>query len=120
MLNNSPVGSIYDKTKDRESAFEVLKERAKEAQRREEKRQQEEEDEREQYGRAQKNRTGYQSPQTDRDDRPNKRSRTKRTTTTRKRQTVTEAATKTLVSTVAVSLGKALVRGILGSLKKGF
>jgi hypothetical protein len=35
------------------------------------------------------------------------------------RQTVTEAAIKSMTRTVASSLGRALVRGILGSLKKG-
>ncbi len=120
VINNSPVKSQYDQTIDRESAFEVLKKRAAEAQRREEIRQKEEEEERQQYGRAKRNRTGYQTPNWDRDDRPNKRSSTRRRSTTRRRQSVTEAATKTLVRTIANSLGRALVRGILGSLKKGF
>ncbi|MCP4072948.1 MAG: DUF853 domain-containing protein [Hyphomicrobiales bacterium] len=120
VINNSPVGAQYTKTIDRESAFEMLKKRAAEAQRKEEQRQAQEDNEREQHGRARQNRTGYQVPYSDRDDRPTKRARTKRVSTRRRRQSVTEAATKTLVRTIANSLGRALVRGVLGSLKKGF
>ena len=120
VINNSPVGAQYEKTIDRESAFEVLKKRAAEALKQEEQRQAQEDQEREQNGRARRNRTGYQTPYSDRDDRPTKRARARRTSTRRRRQTVTEAATKSLVRTVANSLGRALVRGILGSLKKGF
>ncbi|MFN3765632.1 MAG: helicase HerA-like domain-containing protein, partial [Aliihoeflea sp.] len=36
------------------------------------------------------------------------------------RQTVAEAAMKSVVRSVGSSIGRALVRGILGSLKKGF
>ncbi len=39
---------------------------------------------------------------------------------TSNRQTVTEAAIKSMTRSVASSLGRALVRGVLGSLKKGF
>ena len=118
VINNSPVGAQYEKTVDRESAFEMLKKRAAAALREEEKKQAQEDREREERGRAKQNRTGYQT--SERDDRPTKRARTKRRTTRSRRQTVTEAATKTLVRTIANSLGRALVRGILGSLKKGF
>ena len=120
IINNSPVGAQYNKPIDRESAFEVLKQRAAQAQRREEERLAQEDEERALNGRTKRNRSGYRVPHSDRDDRPTKRARTRRTSSTRRRQTVTEAATKSLVRTVANSLGRALVRGILGSLKKGF
>ncbi|MCP4182361.1 MAG: DUF853 domain-containing protein [Hyphomicrobiales bacterium] len=118
VINNSPVGAQYEKTVDRESAFELLKKRAANAQIEEEKKQAQEDREREENGRTRQNRSGYQT--SDRDDRPTKRARTRRTSTRSRRQTVTEAATKSLVRTIANSLGRALVRGILGSLKKGF
>ncbi len=118
VINNSPVGAQYEKTVDRESAFELLKKRAADAQLEEEKKQAQEDREREENGRAKKNRSGYQT--SDRDDRPTKRARSRRRSTRSRRQTVTEAATKSLVRTIANSLGRALVRGILGSLKKGF
>jgi DNA helicase HerA-like ATPase len=118
VINNSPVGAQYEKTIDRESAFELLKKRAAVAQLEEEKKQAQEDKEREENGRTRRNRSGYQT--SDRDDRPTKRARARRTSTRSRRQTVTEAATKTLVRTIANSLGRALVRGILGSLKKGF
>lgn len=120
VINNSPVGAQYEKSIDRESAYELLKKRADEAARREEDQQAQEDREREENGRASKNRTGFQIPGFGRDDRPTKRARKRRTSTRRRRQTVTEAATKSLVRTIANSLGRALVRGILGSLKKGF
>ncbi len=120
VINNSPVGAQYEKTIDRESAYEVLKQRAAEAVKREEARQQQEDREREEFGRTSRNRTGFNIPGFDRDDRPTKRARSRRRSTRRRRQTITEAATKSLVRTVANSLGRALVRGILGSLKKGF
>ena len=119
VINNSPVGALYEKTIDRESAFEILKKRAAKAAKMEAKQKEQEDQEREENGRA-KSRTGFQIPGFGRDDRPNKRSTKSRRSTRRRRQTVAEAATKSLVRTVANSLGRALVRGILGSLKRGF
>ena len=119
VINNSPVGELYEKTIDRESAFEILKKRAAKAAKMEASQKEQEDKEREENGRA-KSRTGFQIPGFGRDDRPNKRSTKKRRSTRRGRQTVAEAATKSLVRTVANSLGRALVRGILGSLKRGF
>lgn len=123
VIQASPVGALYNETIDRESAFEILKKRAEEAARHEEEQQAREDEEREEYGRAKRSRGGFQIPGFDgfeRDDRPTKRSRRKRSTYRRRRQTVAEAATKSLVRTVANQLGRALVRGILGSIKKGF
>lgn len=121
----SPIAGQYDKTVDRESAFEILAERAKQAAEAEEAaRQREAEEETESH------RTGWSIPgfggdeddYDDRDDR--RRRRTSKSKPRRRRrsnrQTVAEAAVKSIVRSVGSSLGRALVRGILGSLKKGF
>lgn len=123
VIKMSPVAGQYDKTVDRESAYEMLKKSAAKAAKAEEAQQEREDEEREEKGRA-KSRSGFQLPDFDRDDRPTKRSRSK-TKSRRKRgrsgrQSVTEAAVKTVTRTIASTLGRALVRGILGSLKKGF
>ncbi len=120
----SPVAAQYEKTVDRESAYEVLQKRAKEAAKREEDQREREDDEREERGGTKRTRSGFQLPDFDRDDRPTKRSRSKSRTRrkrgSRGRQSVTEAAVKSAARSIATSLGRALVRGILGSLKKGF
>lgn len=123
IIKMSPVGAQYDKDVDRESAYEMLKKAAEDAAKREEKMREHEDEERETRGRA-RTRSGFQLPDFDRDDRPSKRSRRKSSSRRRKggrsRQSVTEAAVKSLTRSLASGLGRALVRGILGSLKKGF
>ena len=123
IIKMSPVAGQYDKTVDRESAYEMLKKAAAEAVKRETEQQEREDAEREAKGRA-KSRSGFQLPDFDRDDRPTKRSRSKSSSRRKRgrssRQSVTEAAVKSVTRTIASSLGRALVRGILGSLKKGF
>lgn len=94
VVNNSPVFGQYDKTIDRESAFEILEKRA-------DARAQAEEDEREREDVEKKRRRGSRSRG-------------------RRRQSVGETALKSVARSVASSLGRALVRGILGSLKRGF
>lgn len=94
VVNNSPVFGQYDKTVDRESAFEILEKRA-------DARAQAEEDEREREDVEKKRRRGSRSRG-------------------RRRQSVGETALKSVARSVASSLGRALVRGILGSLKRGF
>jgi len=124
IMKMSPVAEQYDKTIDRESAYEMLKKAAEDAARREAEQEEREDQEREERGRVRKSRSGFQLPDFDRDDRPTKRSRSKsksrRKRGRRSRQSVTEAAVKSIARTVSSSLGRALVRGILGSLKKGF
>ncbi|MDP2781486.1 helicase HerA-like domain-containing protein [Devosia sp.] len=93
----SPVAGLYDTAIDRDSAFEVLARSARDKQLAEE-RQQLEEQERKSAERT------YQEAQ------PARRST---------RQTPAEAAMNSLARTVANRLGNALVRGILGSLKRG-
>ena len=124
IIKLSPVGAQYDKMVDRESAYEILKKQAEERAKQEEKQRELEDEERDSGGRIKRTRTGFQLPDFGRDDRPTKRSRsksrTKRRRSSRSRQTVTEAALKSLSRSVATQLGRVLVRGVLGSLKKGF
>jgi len=124
VIKLSPVGEEYSKTIDRESAYEVLKKRAADSQQREADQEAREDEERQEGGRMRKTRTGFQMPDFGRDDRPTKRARSssasRRKRSRRGRQTVTEAAVKSLSRTIANQLGRALVRGVLGSLKRGF
>jgi len=115
ILRASPMGDLYDETIDRESASEVLADRAEQRLREEELQRAREEREREEFGRMGRSRTGYED--TYRDDRPTKRSQSKRRPSTR--QTTTEKAINSFARTVARQLGNQLVRGILGSLKRG-
>ena len=124
VMDLSPVGAQYDKQVDRESAYEMLKKAAEEAARREDETRKHEDREREENGRTKRTRSGFQLPDFDRDDRPTKSSRKKsskrRSSSSSSRQSVTEAALKSAARSIATKLGTALVRGILGSLKKGF
>lgn len=122
-LMQSPVGPLYDRMIDRDSAYEMLQRLAKEKAEAEERQRAAEDAERAAKGRMRRTRSGFNIPEFGRDDRPTKRSRSRsssRRRTTRKRQSVAEAAMKSVVRSVGSSLGRALVRGILGSLKKGF
>jgi DNA helicase HerA-like ATPase len=96
IIAGSPVAGLYDNPTDRESAFEILATRARDRQLAEERQQQDDD--------LRKTERTYQ------EDRP------RRTST---RQTPAEAAMNSLARTVANRLGSALVRGILGGLKRG-
>ena len=96
IMANSPVAGLYDTTVDRESAFETLARKARDKQLAEERQAQDDE-------LAKRERT-YAEP------------RQRRASS---RQTPAEAAINSLARTVANRLGSALVRGILGSLKRG-
>ena len=98
VILNSPVAAIYDRSIDRESAFEVLKKRSVERIKAEEKERAKEEAEK-------KRLRGSRA-----------RGRKRRSS----RQSVGEAAIKSVTRSIASTLGRALVRGILGSLKRGF
>ncbi|WP_323015930.1 helicase HerA-like domain-containing protein [Devosia sp.] len=97
----SPVAGLYDNPIDRDSAFEVLTRRARDKQLAEERQRQDDD--------IRKTQRTYQ------DERP-RRSPAPRSSS---RQTPTEAAMNSLARTVANRLGDALVRGILGGLKRG-
>ena len=96
IMANSPVGGLYDVVVDRDSAFEVLSRKARERQEAEERQSRDDE--------ITKAERSYQEP------------RQRRAST---RQSPAEAAMNSLARTVANRLGSALVRGILGSLKRG-
>ncbi len=97
----SPVAGQYDKAVDRESAFEILAKRADERAKAEEEQERLEAEEKARETEARKEA---------------RRNRPRRSN----RQSVGEAAIKSVARTVASQLGRALVRGILGSLKRGF
>ncbi|WP_297105720.1 helicase HerA-like domain-containing protein [uncultured Devosia sp.] len=100
-LANSPVGSLYDTVLDRESAFEVLHKRARDKQLA---------DERAAYEEAQRAEAEQLAEE---------RARAERAAAPRRstRQSLTEAAMTSFARTVANTLGRELVRGILGGLK---
>lgn len=123
----SPVAGQYDKTLDRESAYEILLRRGEEAAKAaEDARLRTEQEKR--GGTTSAGRPG--GPWTlpdfdggggrDYEDEYKRRTTTRRTPAPRtsNRQSVTEAAIKSVVRSVGSSVGRALVRGILGSLKK--
>ena len=118
-INQSPVFGLYDKPVDRESAFEILKKKAEEKAKAEEAQRAQEDEEREEYGRMRRSRTGFQLPDFGRDDRPTRSSRRRSSSRRSSRQSVAETAIKQVARTVASQLGRALVRGVLGSLKRG-
>jgi DNA helicase HerA-like ATPase len=120
----SPVAGQYDTDLDRDSAFEMLARRAEEAAKaEEEERRREEEQDQERPESRRWTLPGY-GDDDDEDERGrSKSSRRKRSSRSRpgyQRQTVTETVIKSVARSAATSLGRALVRGILGSLKKGF
>jgi len=103
VIKQSPVAGLYDELNDRESAYEMLQARAKKAAAAAEKAQAEEEEEEggwtipgfgDSGARKKKKKSGYQ------------------------RQTVAEAALKSVVRSVGTTLGRELIRGILGSLRR--
>ncbi|WP_223477152.1 helicase HerA-like C-terminal domain-containing protein [Oricola indica] len=115
IMKLSPVAGRYDETVDRESASEMLAEKAKKtAEVAERERLREEEEEREETG------SRWTLPDFGDDDRKSRKSSSRKKSTKRRsnRQTVSEAAMKSLARSVSTQLGRALVRGILGGLKK--
>jgi hypothetical protein len=89
VIARSPILGIYDELSDRESAFEILKERAARRAEAEEERQ-------------------MRLPEPERAA-PRRSSR----------ETPVEAAVKSFARTMARELGRSLVRGILGSVRRG-
>ncbi|QYO77896.1 helicase HerA-like domain-containing protein [Devosia salina] len=99
-LANSPVGGLYDTVLDRESAFEVLHRRARDKQLADE-------------------RTEYEAQRREEAEALAKeRARAEKAAAPRRstRQSPTEAAMNSFARTVANTLGRELVRGILGGL----
>jgi hypothetical protein len=108
----SPVSGQYDETVDRESAYEILLKQA-------EARSRGEAPVPTQPDGAPRSGTGFQLPDFGNGGgRPQPQQRAPAPRRTGNRQTVTEAAIKSVTRSVANTLGREIVRGILGSLKK--
>ncbi len=120
IIRDSPLHGEYDTTINRRSAEEMLQARAEEKARQEELQRRREDLEREMAGRMRRSRTGYQLPEIGRDDRPTSSSRKRSTTSRSRRKTTTGGILESVVRDVGFSLGRALVRGILGNMKRGF
>ncbi len=110
IINRSPIAGQYDRDIDRESAYEILMARAEQAARAEATRRQEEEQ-------GDDSAAGRWTLPGFGNDEPAKKPVARRTST-RQRETVVGAAMKSAARSVANSLGRAIVRGILGSLKR--
>ena len=104
-INQSPVLGQYDKTIDRESAYEILQKKMAQAKA-----------EAEQPEAAAPSGGGWHLP--DFGGGAQTSTRTVARPRASSRQTVTETAMKSVVRSVGSSLGRALVRGILGSLTR--
>jgi DNA helicase HerA-like ATPase len=96
IVNGSPLFGRYEEMIDRESAFEVLKARAEKAAKEAEDRAEEEE----------------------RGDSESAAEKTRKKTGGRGRQSIWEAAAKSLVRSVASSIGRQISRGVLGTILK--
>ena len=106
VMSLSPVAGQYDQTVDRESAYEILQKKAQDAAKAAE-----------QEETANEGGSGWTLP-----DFGGSSSRKVPQKTSRRsgyqRQTVTETAIKSVVRTIGSTLGRELVRGILGSLRR--
>lgn len=120
IIQASPSFGVYERVRDRESAYEVLLQRAEEAQRQEERQRAAEEEEWDRAGEPRRTRSGFQLPDFGRDDRPTRKSTQRRTQRRSSRDNAMEAGLKSAARSIGNSLGRALVRGLLGSLKRGF
>lgn len=119
LIQSSPVFGLYERAKDRTSAYEVLMARAEEAQRQEHRQQEKEDSHARKHGTPRRGRSGFQLPDFGRDDRPRRDSVDRRNKRKSQRDTVLEAGLKSAARSLGSSLGRALVRGLLGSLKRG-
>ncbi|MEQ1407678.1 helicase HerA-like C-terminal domain-containing protein [Neorhizobium sp. Rsf11] len=109
IIDKSPVLGVYDEDLDRESAFEMLAARAKQAA--DAAAAKEKKDDAEASAGS-----GWTLPGFGTDD--DNRGAAKPRRSGYQRETVVEAAMKSVARTVATQVGRALVRGILGSLKR--
>lgn len=119
IIQSSAVFGLYERPKDRVSAYEVLMNRAAEEQRLEQKRQDKEDRYAAKHGEPRRTRSGFQLPDFGRDDRPRRDSRDRRARRRSQRDTAFEAGLKSAARSFGTSLGRALVRGLMGSLKRG-
>ncbi|MDO9417232.1 helicase HerA-like C-terminal domain-containing protein [Pararhizobium sp.] len=116
IMKVSPVAGLYDETFDRESAYEILAARAeKAAQQVEAERKAAEEPEQQ----APTGGSRWTLPGFGNDEPATPSTNTRAAPKPRyQRETIAEAAMKSVARTVASSVGRALVRGILGSLRR--
>ncbi len=119
LIQSSPVFGLYERTKDRHSAYEILQARAEEEQRQEQRRRDKEDTFARKHGEPRRSRSGFQLPDFGRDDRPRRESVERRSRRRGQRDTALEAGIKSAARSLGSSLGRALVRGLLGSLKRG-
>ena len=113
VMDHSPVLGVYDEDVDRESAFEILAARAKKAADSEAAKQAQEAQPTE-AGTT----SGWSLPGFGGGDDDKQSSQGRGRSSGYQRETVVEAAMKSVARTVATQVGRALVRGILGSLKR--
>jgi DNA helicase HerA-like ATPase len=113
VMDRSPVLGVYDEDLDRESAFEILAVRAKKASDSDAAKQAQPTEPTEGSASGRWTLPGFGDD--DKDEKP-AQGRTK--SAGYQRETVIEAAMKSVARTVATQVGRALVRGILGSLKR--
>ncbi|MEP5068105.1 helicase HerA-like domain-containing protein, partial [Roseibium sp.] len=120
LIQSSAVFGLYERLKDRHSAYEMLEQRAQDELRQEEKQRSKEERHAQKHGEPRRTRSGFELPDFGRDDRPRQESRRKTSSRRSNRDSVLEAGMKSAARSLGSSLGRALVRGLLGSLKRGF
>ncbi len=119
VMSVSPVAGQYDEAVDRESAYEILQKRATDAVKAKEEsdRRSEQEVQGGQSGTGGWTLPDFGGGSRDSDERkPARRQSSGRSGY--QRQTVTETAIKSIVRTVSTTLGREIVRGILGGLRK--
>ncbi|MBB3539872.1 helicase HerA-like C-terminal domain-containing protein [Rhizobium sp. BK399] len=114
VMDRSPVLGVYDEDLDRESAFEILAARAKKASDSDAAKQVQPTEPTEGSASGRWTLPGFG----DDDNEPQAKSQGRARSSGYQRETVVEAAMKSVARTVATQVGRALVRGILGSLKR--
>ncbi|WP_299480967.1 helicase HerA-like domain-containing protein [uncultured Roseibium sp.] len=119
LIQSSAIFGLYERAKDRKSAYEILMNRAEEEQRQEQRSRDREEKHARKHGEPRRSRSGFQLPDFGRDDRPRKESMKRRSSRRSQRDSVLEAGLKSAARSLGTSLGRALVRGLMGSLKRG-
>jgi DNA helicase HerA-like ATPase len=113
VMDKSPVLGVYDEDLDRESAFEILAARAQKASDADAAKQAQPTQPTEGSASGRWTLPGFGD-----DDKDEKPAQGRTRSAGYQRETVVEAAMKSVARTVATQVGRALVRGILGSLKR--
>jgi len=107
VMQDSPVYGIYDEAVDRTSAYEILAKRAEAKAEAEEARQKAE------TKAKTKKRGSFSVPKTS----PRRRTPARRRS---RAQSTTQSVVKSVLRSMGTQIGRALVRGLLGTIKKGF